>query len=135
MLVPIPEPGEACYQARLELTGLTSSEPQHLGVLVAPEHMMELFPFESQRDVNEQVKGVTHLACGRFTRGTHIEVLEVLHATALIAAGEHVKVVSERLGHYSSAFTLDTYASVLKGMQRDAVERLASVVAPRIGDG
>ena len=57
------------------------------------------------------------------------------HATALIAAGEHVRVVSERLGHYSSAFTLDTYASVLKGMQRDAVERLASVVGPKIGDG
>jgi integrase len=57
------------------------------------------------------------------------------HATALIAAGEHVKVVSERLGHYSSAFMLDTYASVLKGMQRDAVERLAAVVGPKIGDG
>ncbi len=57
------------------------------------------------------------------------------HATALLAAGEHVKVVSERLGHYSSAFTLDTYASVLKGMQRDAVERLATVVGPKIGDG
>ncbi len=48
------------------------------------------------------------------------------HATALLTTAEHVKVVTERLGHYSSTFTLDTYASVLKGMQQDAAARLAT---------
>lgn len=49
------------------------------------------------------------------------------HASALLVVGEHVKVVSERLGHHSSG---DVYSSVVKGMQRDAVERLASIVTP-----
>jgi integrase len=48
------------------------------------------------------------------------------HATELLRAGINVKVVSERLGHASSSFTLDTYAAVLPGMGRiaaDAIER------------
>jgi integrase len=42
------------------------------------------------------------------------------HATLLIAAGVPVKVVSERLGHAMSAFTIDSYQHVLPGMQADA---------------
>ena len=38
------------------------------------------------------------------------------------------KIVSERLGHHSVAFTLDTYAHVLPGMQSEAVRRLADLV-------
>jgi integrase len=48
------------------------------------------------------------------------------HATALLVAGEHPKVVQERLGHSSISITLDTYSAVLPNMQRDAVERLAT---------
>lgn len=47
------------------------------------------------------------------------------HATALLAAGEHPKVVQERLGHSSINVTLDIYSAVLPNMQREAVERLA----------
>jgi integrase len=39
------------------------------------------------------------------------------NGTLLIKAGVHVKVVSERLGHGSPAFTIDTYQHVLPGMQ------------------
>jgi integrase len=39
------------------------------------------------------------------------------HGTLLIAAGVPVKVVSERLGHATPAFTIDTYQHVLPGMQ------------------
>jgi hypothetical protein len=35
------------------------------------------------------------------------------HATLLLAAGANAKVVSERLGHSSVAFTLDTYAHAM----------------------
>jgi integrase len=42
------------------------------------------------------------------------------HGTLLIKAGVPVKVVSERLGHATSAFTIDTYQHVLPGMQADA---------------
>lgn len=53
------------------------------------------------------------------------------HATALLAAGEHPKIVQERLGHSSISITLDTYSAVLPNMQRDAVERLAIAMAGR----
>ena len=39
-------------------------------------------------------------------------------ATLLLSAGEHAKVVSERLGHSSIVLTLDTYSHVLPSMQR-----------------
>jgi integrase len=41
-------------------------------------------------------------------------------ATFMLANGENAKVVSERLGHTSVAFTLDTYAHVLPTMQQTA---------------
>jgi integrase len=50
------------------------------------------------------------------------------HATLLLAAGVNPKVVSERLGHSSVAFTLDTYAHVMPGMQPDAAELFVELV-------
>lgn len=46
------------------------------------------------------------------------------HATILLAAGENVKVISERLGHASIQITLDTYAHVLPSMQKQAANTL-----------
>ena len=45
------------------------------------------------------------------------------HATLLLKSGVHPKIVSERLGHASVAFTLDTYSHVVPGLQEAAVER------------
>ena len=45
-------------------------------------------------------------------------------ATLLLAAGENIKVVSERLGHAKVTLTLDTYTHVLPGQQLHASERL-----------
>jgi integrase len=42
------------------------------------------------------------------------------HATLALAAGIHPKVVQERLGHSSVAFTLDRYSHVVPAMQEDA---------------
>ncbi|MDH3189060.1 MAG: site-specific integrase [Acidimicrobiia bacterium] len=52
------------------------------------------------------------------------------HATALLRAGVHPKVVQERLGHSSIVITLDIYSSVLPTMQREAVDRLMAIVGP-----
>jgi integrase len=46
-------------------------------------------------------------------------------ATLMLAAGEHPKVVSERLGHSTVSITLDTYSHVLPALQAAAAERLA----------
>jgi hypothetical protein len=48
--------------------------------------------------------------------------------TTRFAAGVNPKVVSERLGHSSVAFTLDTYAHVMPGMQPDAAELFIRLV-------
>lgn len=53
------------------------------------------------------------------------------HASHLLMAGVNVKVVSERLGHASESFTLDTYAHVMPGQQAEA----AAGAAALLGDG
>jgi integrase len=50
------------------------------------------------------------------------------HGTLLIKAGVPVKVVSERLGHSSVAFTMQVYQHVLPGMQADAAEKFGEIV-------
>lgn len=50
------------------------------------------------------------------------------HATLLLASGTPPKVVSERLGHTTIAFTLDTYAHVVPGMQAEAANRFAALL-------
>jgi hypothetical protein len=52
------------------------------------------------------------------------------HGTLLIKAGVPVKVVSERLGHATPAFTIDTYQHVLPGMQADAARTFEQLLAP-----
>lgn len=51
------------------------------------------------------------------------------HASIALAAGVPIKVVSERLGHESPAFTLKQYAHALPGMQAEAAARIADLVA------
>ncbi|HXG85772.1 MAG TPA: tyrosine-type recombinase/integrase [Pyrinomonadaceae bacterium] len=46
----------------------------------------------------------------------------------LLLAGANIKVISERAGHNSVAFTMDTYAHVLPGMGEDATEKLTEVL-------
>jgi integrase len=50
------------------------------------------------------------------------------HATLALRAGIHPKVVSERLGHASVAFTLDTYTDALPDMQETAAAMVAALV-------
>ena len=45
------------------------------------------------------------------------------HATLMLKAGVHPKVVSERLGHANINITLDTYSHVLPGLQEAAAQR------------
>jgi integrase len=53
------------------------------------------------------------------------------HATVMLKAGVHPKVVSERLGHSSIRITLDTYSHVLPGIQEAAAQRFDDFLTPR----
>ncbi len=48
------------------------------------------------------------------------------HATHLLRAGVHPKVVQERLGHSTPAFTLAIYSHVLPGMQEEAAKAVTA---------
>lgn len=50
------------------------------------------------------------------------------HATIGLRAGVPVKVMSERLGHSTPAFTLQQYAHVIPGMQAEAAEAIADLI-------
>lgn len=56
------------------------------------------------------------------------------HASALLAAGENPRLVTERLGHARVGFTLETYGHLLPGQQGAAVERLNERMAARLKD-
>ncbi|GED67736.1 site-specific integrase [Brevibacillus reuszeri] len=45
------------------------------------------------------------------------------HATILLKLGEHVKIVSERLGHSNAAMTMNVYSHVTSDMQKEAAKK------------
>ena len=57
-----------------------------------------------------------------------VHALRHTHATILLALGEPVKAVSERLGHSDVTTTLNYYAHVIPGLQAQAVSRFALAV-------
>ncbi len=57
-----------------------------------------------------------------------IRLYDLRHSAATIALAAAPKVVSEQLGHASTAFTLDTYAHVLPHMQDEAVARVEAML-------
>ena len=68
-----------------------------------------------------------HVAASTLTR-IRLHDLRHTHATILPKAGVPVKVVSERLGHSSPAFTISVYQHVLPGMQADAARAFGEAV-------
>ena len=85
-----------------------------------PERFSRLFvehQLQARRAVGEELLPVIRLHDLRHT-----------HATLLLAAGEPVKVVSERLGHASATITLTVYQHVHPGMGRQAADRFAALL-------
>jgi integrase len=66
-------------------------------------------------------------------RPIRLHDLRHTHATLALKAGVPVKVISERLGHESPAFTLKQYAHVIPGMQAEAARAVAELVAESTG--
>ncbi|MBQ5344847.1 MAG: tyrosine-type recombinase/integrase, partial [Acidaminococcaceae bacterium] len=50
------------------------------------------------------------------------------HATQLLRAGVNIKVISQRLGHASVAFTLRVYAHVMPDQDRTAADAMAGLL-------
>ena len=54
--------------------------------------------------------------------------LHDLRHTLLLNAGIPIKVVSERRGHATPAFTMATYQHILPGMQAEAARTFAAIL-------
>jgi integrase len=63
-----------------------------------------------------------------------IHDLRHTHITDLLAAGVHPKVVSERAGHSSIAFTLQRYGHVIPGMQEAAAQQVDVALRRALGE-
>jgi len=63
----------------------------------------------------------------------HLTVHGLRHSWATLAlrAGEHPKVVAERLGHANTNVTLNVYSHVVEGMQAKAAENVAALIFGR----
>ena len=61
--------------------------------------------------------------------GLRLHDLRHIHAAGLIRSGAHPKVVQERLGHANPAFTMAVYGHVSPGMQSEAANAFANLLA------
>ncbi len=83
------------------------------GVLVHPDRFTQMF------DKHVKNSGLPRI---------RLHDLRHTHATLALAAGVHPKVLSERLGHATVAFTLDVYSHAVPALQEEAAERVASLI-------
>lgn len=60
--------------------------------------------------------------------GIRLHDLRHTHATLLLRAAVHPKIVSERLGHAKVSITLDVYSHAVPTLQREAAGKLAALV-------
>ena len=60
---------------------------------------------------------------------TRLHDLRHAHAAGIFKAGAHPRLVQERLGHASAAFTMQVYAHVMAGMQGKAAIAFADLLA------
>jgi len=66
-------------------------------------------------------------------RRVRLHDLRHSHATHLLMANVHPKVVQERLGHANIATTMDLYTHVMPGMQDEAASRIDATLRAAIG--
>jgi len=60
----------------------------------------------------------------------HLHELRHTHATLLLRAGVHPKIVSERLGHADIQTTLNTYSHAVRTLQRGAADLVGQLLSP-----
>jgi integrase len=64
---------------------------------------------------------------------TILHTLRHTHASDMLRANIHPKIVSERLGHASVAITLDVYSHAVPGLQEDAASRMDAALRGVLG--
>ncbi len=90
-------------------------------LVVCSELGNQLNPSNIRRKMNQliEISGVSKI---------NFHSLRHTHATLLLSQGVSPKVIQERLGHSSIKVTLDIYSHVLPAMQKEAIQKLGSII-------
>jgi integrase len=82
-----------------------------------------------------RLKLLTHAATGFMkARGGKVRLhgLRHSHASHMLAANVHPKIVQERFGHSSVATTMDIYSHLMPNMQEDAAAKVDAALQAAI---
>lgn len=71
---------------------------------------------------SRQAINIPRMCCNVGIEPRSFHALRHTHATILLSANVHPKIVQERLGHAKISTTLDTYSHLIPGMQQMAVD-------------
>lgn len=86
-------------------------------------------PFGGPVDPSVVTRNFEKLARKSGYAGVRLHDLRHGHAAGLIRAGAHPRVVQERLGHSSAAFTMQVYGHVSAGLQAKAAQDFAALMS------
>lgn len=107
--------------------------PQGTAVLLADHPRYGELVFDNGDGVPPGLRGVVKehkatLKLAGINMAVRLYDLRHTHATLLLAAGVHPKIVSERLGHSTVVLTMDVYSHVLPGMQAESARKLDAML-------
>lgn len=104
-------------QRQNEIRDTMGDEYQNLGLICCAENGSIWRPSAFASAYRDLLKR-------RNLNGPNFHALRHSHASQLLRAGIDIKMVSPRLGHSKTAFTLDTYAHILPGQDEEAARRV-----------
>lgn len=127
---------QSTYSGKMEIKGpKTKASKRRISI---DKHLIELLERRKMQSHSEYVFSVKdgnpkipwELSCKRFktvckragVEPRRFHDLRHTHATVLLSAGVHPKIVQERLGHSSIKTTIDTYSHLIPTMQKEAVD-------------
>ena len=100
-----------------------------LGAIYRDQGLVFPGPFGGPLDPSVLTCNFEKLARKAGYSGVRLHDLRHGNAAGLIKAGAHPRVVQERLGHASAAFTMQVYGHVAAGLQQEAAEDFAEFMA------
>jgi integrase len=102
-----------------------------LGITLEPDDFVFIRPDGTPINPNAVTLAFKRIISRAGLKDVRIHDLRHTHATLMLLAGVHPKVVSERLGHANINITLNTYSHVLPGMQEEAAEKFDCILDGR----
>jgi integrase len=98
-----------------------------LGISLSPDDFVFIRPNGSPMNPNAVTLAFRRIIKRAGLKGIRVHDLRHTHASLMLMAGIHPKVVSERLGHANIGITLDLYSHVFPGLQEAAAEKFDGI--------